>query len=245
MKNIIIFGANSGMAEALARELAKPDTHLVLVGRNLENLETLKSDLTTISSSSAEIYQLDFLQYELFEESLEKFFKKLKVVDLIVIAHGFLGDQTQSENDSLHLNKILQTNFNSPLLLSMISAKYLEMQKSGHLLVFSSVAGDRGRRSNYSYGACKAGLSTFLEGLSYRLRPNGVFLTIVKPGFVDTAMTAHLKKNFLFANPQQVAKQIVKRLKNKDLIIYTPSFWRWIMMMIKLIPISIMRKLKF
>jgi short-subunit dehydrogenase len=123
-------------------------------------------------------------------------------------------------------------------------ADFFEKQKHGVITVISSVAGDRGRQSNYIYGSAKAGLSVYLDGLRNRLYSAGVAVVTIKPGFVDTPMTAHLKKGFLFASPEKVARDILRAIEKRKCVVYTPWFWRWIMFVIKSIPETIFRKLK-
>jgi short-subunit dehydrogenase len=132
----------------------------------------------------------------------------------------------------------------SALSFLTLLANYFEKRGTGTLAAISSVAGDRGRQSNYIYGTTKAALSTFLQGLRNRLSSKNVHVLTIKPGFVDTPMTAHLKRGLLFATPEKVAQDIIRAIAGKKSVLYTPWFWRWIMLAIKMIPETIFRKLR-
>jgi decaprenylphospho-beta-D-erythro-pentofuranosid-2-ulose 2-reductase len=165
-------------------------------------------------------------------------------LDLALICHGNLPDQTACEKDFALTEQEFLTNCLGPISLLTVLANYFESQGGGCLAAISSVAGDRGRQSNYIYGTTKAALTTFLAGLRNRLYPKGVLVLTIKPGFVDTPMTAQIKKGPLFASPEAVGRDIVRAVDSGKFILYTPWFWRWIMLIIRLIPESVFRKLK-
>jgi short-subunit dehydrogenase len=154
-----------------------------------------------------------------------------------------LGDQKQSQADANIMLAELQTNAISYLSLMTWLANYFEAQKRGCLAVISSVAGDRGRGSNYVYGAAKGAVSLFAQGQRNRLSKSGVTVVTIKPGFVDTPMTAHLKKNPLFASPAVVGRRIYAAMLKGESVVYVPWFWQWIMLLIRSIPESIFKKL--
>jgi decaprenylphospho-beta-D-erythro-pentofuranosid-2-ulose 2-reductase len=160
----------------------------------------------------------------------------LGTVDLALLAHGVLGDQAAAERDYFAAEPILVTNFLSAVSLLTWLANYCDSQGRGTLAVISSVAGDRGRKSNYVYGASKAGLDAFLSGLRNRCDRSGVQVLTIKPGFVATPMTAHVPKNRLFATPEQVAHGILNAIRTRKDVVYVPWFWRPIMAIIKAVP---------
>jgi short-subunit dehydrogenase len=169
--------------------------------------------------------------------------QRLGRIDLALIAHGVLGDQHAAENDFEKAAAILHTNFTSTVSLLTWLANYLQAQRGGTIAVVSSVAGDRGRKSNYVYGASKGALNVFLDGLRNRIDRDGVQVLTVKPGFVATPMTAHVPHNALFATPDQVARGILSAVERRRDIAYVPWFWFWIMLLIRAIPERSFKKL--
>jgi decaprenylphospho-beta-D-erythro-pentofuranosid-2-ulose 2-reductase len=164
-------------------------------------------------------------------------------IDLALIAHGVLGDQQKAQADYAAAEAVLRTNFLSAVSLVTWLANYFENQKRGTLAVISSVAGDRGRKSNYVYGASKGALNVFLDGVRNRIDRSGVNVLTIKPGFVATPMTAHLPKGPLFASPETVAQGIVRAIKGRKDVVYVPGFWAVIMLIIRSIPEAIFKKL--
>ena len=168
----------------------------------------------------------------------------LGIINIALLAHGTLSNQLICERSILETLQEIQTNALSTVCLLTLLANQFEMQKSGLIAVLSSVAGDRGRRSNYVYGSAKAMVNTFMSGLRQRLSKYGVSVLTIKPGFIDTPMTAQFKKNFLWVKPESIAKTIVKKCNQEvNGEIYVPLFWWAIMLTIKSVPISIYRKL--
>jgi decaprenylphospho-beta-D-erythro-pentofuranosid-2-ulose 2-reductase len=164
-------------------------------------------------------------------------------LDTVLIAHGTLSDQERAQTDVNYALSEISTNGTSVIALMSVAGEQLALQGRGAIAVISSVAGDRGRQSNYVYGSAKALVSTFASGLRQRLSKKGVHVITVKPGFVDTPMTAHLKKGALWAKPDQVAKDISQAIDKGRTIVYTPGFWRLIMLIIKHIPEFVFIKL--
>ena len=244
MKNIVIVGASSAIAEASARIWAKQGNRLVLVGRNSENLAVMAADLKIRGAKLVEVYCADLNDLKLHEDILQFAIDSMGGIDLILIAHGTLPDQQLTQRSVELTMKELSTNALSTISLLTLVANVFESQKSGAIAVITSVAGDRGRQSNYIYGSAKAMVTTFLSGLRQRLTPQGIAVITIKPGFVDTPMTKEFKKGLLWAQPQQVAKSIVKACEKGSSVIYTPSFWALIMLIIKIIPERIFQKLK-
>lgn len=241
---MLIFGATSAIAEAVARQVAEQHGELFLIGRNKESLEIISQDLIVRGARKVGQETGDFTFREKFSEWIDSAAHFMKGIDVVLIAHGILGEQKELEKNGDLAFDIFNVNFISAALLAEASAQYFERGKRGTIAVIGSVAGDRGRQSNYYYGAAKGGLEVFLEGLRNRLYPHGVSVVTIKPGFVSTPMTAHLKQNFLFAAPEKVAAGILKAIEKDKDVVYLPCFWKWIMCIIKSIPEVLFKRLK-
>ena len=164
-------------------------------------------------------------------------------MDLALIAHGVLGDQPAAEADFEVAAAILHTNFISTVSLLTWLGNYFQAQRGGTLAVISSVAGDRGRKSNYVYGASKGALNVFLEGLRNRIDRDGVHVLTIKPGFVSTPMTAHVAHNALFASPDQIARGILQAVDRRRDVVYLPWYWFWIMFLVRAVPGRFFKKM--
>lgn len=244
MKNVLIIGATSAIAQALARQLAPKAASLTLWGRSREKLEIVATDLRVRHETKVFVDAFDFTNFSQHAGALDRAIAAAGEMDVAIICHGSLGDQVAGEADFRVAERELLINCHSALSFLTLLANRFESQGCGTLVVISSVAGDRGRQSNYIYGTAKAALNTFTQGLRNRLYSRGVNVLTVKPGFVDTPMTAHLKKGFLFASPERIARDIVHAIEKGKHVLYTPWFWRWIMLPIKMMPESIFRRLK-
>jgi decaprenylphospho-beta-D-erythro-pentofuranosid-2-ulose 2-reductase len=244
MKKVLIFGATSAIAEATARLWAAQGHHLYLVGRDAERLARIGADLRVRGAAAVEHAVLDLNVMESHESCIDAAMQAMGGLDLVLIAHGTLGDQRAAEVDFAEALRQLNTNGISAISLLTHLANRLEPQKSGTIVVISSVAGDRGRQSNYVYGTAKAAVSAFTQGLRQRLYKSGVGVVTIKPGFVDTPMTASFKKGLLWASPAKVARMIVEAADRQKPVAYTPGFWWMIMLIIRLIPEVLFRKLK-
>ena len=239
-KTALIIGATSSIAEAFAKRLAKQNYQFILAARNLERLEQVKNNLQALGAKHVDAFVIDFNQLEKHADLIALAQKRLGVIAISLIAHGTCPDQQQCEQDPDFAMQHFSNNATNIIGLLTRLATVYQQQKHGTIAVISSVAGDRGRRSNYLYGSSKAALSTFCEGLNARLATDNVNVLTIKPGFVDTPMTAHIEaKNFLWANSDRVAKDIEKAINKKSKVLYTPWFWRWIMLIVRLIPIKI------
>jgi short-subunit dehydrogenase len=244
MSNILIIGATSAIAEHCARLWAARGDTLFLVGRNQERLSVIASDLKV--RGAAQVYEqyADLNAIDQQAELIESAYSTLKKIDAVLIAHGTLSDQDACQQSvKLTLDEI-QNNALSTVALLTILANHFEQQGLGSIAVISSVAGDRGRASNYVYGSAKAMVTTFTSGLRQRLTSRGVNVVTIKPGFVDTPMTTSFKKGLLWAQPNTVAKQIVKAIDQKKSVVYAPGFWRWIMLIIQHIPNVVFKRIK-
>lgn len=244
MKRILIIGATSAMAKACARLWAAQGHRLVLLGRQADALTALCADLKVRGAAAADHARLDANDLDRHEAVLDAAVATLGGLDVVLIAHGTLGDQAACERDiALAMGELL-TNGLSVIALASRLANRLEAQGSGTLAVIASVAGDRGRQSNYVYGSAKGMVAIFLQGLRQRLQKSGVQVLTIKPGFVDTPMTQAFQKGPLWATPESVARRIVAAIERRSDVVYVPGFWRLIMTLIRALPEGLFKKLK-
>jgi short-subunit dehydrogenase len=245
VSTVLILGATSGIATALAKEFAAHKIDLVLGGRDREELSALASDLSLRNSARATILTFDALDTQTHVPSLTSFLAEAgDALAGAVVCIGYLGDQAKAQVDWGEARLILETNFTGCVSALNILANHFELRRTGFICAISSVAGDRGRQSNYFYGAAKAGLSVYLQGLRNRLFPAGVKVITVKPGFVDTRMTYGRPGLFLLASPESVAQGIFKAIARGKSVVYLPWFWRYVMMMVKAVPEAVFKRLR-
>ena len=240
---VLVLGATSSIAIATMRQLAGPNTRFMLVARNRDRLTAVAQDLHTRGALAVDTWVMDLDDTAAHAEMLAAAAERLQGIDLALIAHGVLGDQQAAEANFEVAAAVLHTNFISAVSLLTWLGNYFQAQRAGTLAVVSSVAGDRGRKSNYVYGASKGALNVFLEGLRNRIDRDGVQVLTIKPGFVATPMTAHVAKNALFASPQQVAHGIWKAIEQRRDVVYVPWFWAWIMLLVRTIPSRFFKKM--
>jgi hypothetical protein len=244
MKRILIIGATSAIAAACARLWAEQGSEFFLVARNLEKLEQTAADLKGRGAKSVTLHCMDATDFVAHGAMLESCLATLQQIDIALIAHGTLPDQKVCEQDVSVALQEFANNGTSVIALLTLLANQFETQRCGTLAVISSVAGDRGRPSNYLYGTAKAAVSTFCEGLRARLFKVGVHVITIKPGFVDTPMTQGLSlPAALVARPEKVAALIVSGVDSKKNTLYAPSFWALIMLAIKTLPTFIFKKI--
>ena len=241
--NILIIGANSAIAEKAALLLAKPKSNFFLVARQKKKLEILIKDLKKAGVEKITTEILDLNDFSKHDSLLDNAWNVLGKIDLLLIAHGSLADQKKCENSFDAAKKEIETNFLSHVSLLTSAAKRFEKQQYGCITVITSIAGDRGRQSNYVYGAAKGALSIFTGGLRNRLHNKGIHVLTVKPGFINTPMTAHLPQNFLYTEPRKAAQGIIKAIIRRRDIVYIPGYWRFIMLIIKITPEFIFKRL--
>ncbi|HEX5802659.1 MAG TPA: SDR family oxidoreductase [Azospira sp.] len=242
-QRILIVGAASAIAEAAARQWAGRGAALFLVARNATKLETIAADLRVRGASSVAVHVLDATDLAAHAAMFDAALATLGGIDVALIAHGTLPDQKACEASVELTLKEIENNGLSVIALATRLANLLEAQGSGCIAVISSVAGDRGRQSNYVYGAAKGMVTRFLQGLRNRLAKRGVHVLTIKPGFVDTPMTAAFKKGALWAQPADVAHGIITAIDKGRDHVYLPGFWRLIMLVISHIPERIFKKL--
>ena len=243
-KRIVILGAASAIAEATARIWAAQGARMLLVGRDAQRLEAIAAHLKTLGAADARVVALDCVRADARVE-LAAMVQSLGGLDILLLAYGALGDQIKMETDPAAVAALIQTNFASAAAWCLAAGEILARQRSGVLLVLGSVAGDRGRQSNFIYGACKGGLARLVEGLAHKLSPLGARAVVVKPGFVDTPMTASFtKKGLLWAKPQAVAAIIARAAEGGGPVTYAPAFWGWIMLAIRHLPTPLFNRLR-
>lgn len=244
MKRVLVIGANSAIAAAVARIYAQRADALFLVARDQDKLLRNVQDAEARAGRKVHWRILDLNQLELHSSLIDEVVSTLGGIDVVLVAHGELGDQHQAQDSTKLTMQLISTNLLSPVSLLTILANYFEKQGRGTIGVITSVAGVRGRKSNYVYGTAKGGLSIFLSGMRNRLYPLQVTVCDLRLGFVDTPMTAKFKKNALWAQPNAVARAIVAALDEGKDIAYVPWFWRWIMLAILSIPEKVFTRLE-
>jgi decaprenylphospho-beta-D-erythro-pentofuranosid-2-ulose 2-reductase len=241
MKNLLILGAKSDIAKAIAVEYAGHGYHLILAGREIEELNTFAEELRLKYLISVELKHFDALDFISNNSFVDNLTAKPNGVICCV---GYLGSQEFAENNTEELLNILNTNFIGCVTILSHLANYFEEAKEGFIIGISSVAGERGRKSNYFYGSAKAGFTQFLSGLRARLHSKNIHVLTVKPGFVYTKMTSHLDlPKSLSLSPDALAKKVFKAHKNKKNNVYIKWVWKYIMCIIRLIPEFIFKKL--
>ncbi|MFQ3208008.1 MAG: decaprenylphospho-beta-D-erythro-pentofuranosid-2-ulose 2-reductase [Glaciecola sp.] len=234
MSYILIIGAKSDIAKATAREYAKHGYDLYLAARNVDELSEFANDVTVRTQQTVKTVELDILDYQ----SHQAFYEQLEEKPLGVIAAvGYLGKQKEAQLEFQEAQLIIDTNYTGLVSLFNIIANDFERRRNGFIVGISSVAGDRGRKSNYVYGSAKSALSTYLSGLRNRLYDAQVHVMTVKPGFVATQMTEGMDlPEKLTGQPEEVASDIYKAQQKNKNVLYTKWMWRWIMLIIKAVP---------
>ena len=243
-RRVLIFGATSAVAAEVAVLCAERGDRLHLVARNADKLAAVALRCAR-AEVSVTTQTADFAELERNEACVRDALLALGGVDCVLVAHGDLGDQLASEQSFAEAEKIFRVNFTSVVSLLIPIANHLEQAKAGTLGVITSVAGDRGRPRNYTYGAAKGALNTYLQGLRTRLYASGVSVTTLKLGPVDTPMTRDHKKHLLFGKPKPVARSILHALDAKVPEAYVPSFWRATMPIVKNTPEWLFQRLSF
>jgi short-subunit dehydrogenase len=239
---ILIIGATSSIAEHCARIWAGRGDALYLVARNEERLKTIAADLKVRGASETHSYYMDLNDINSQATMLDAAEAAIDGIDTVLIAHGTLSNQKACEQSVEETLAEINTNALSTISLLTLIANRFETKRAGTIAVISSVAGDRGRSSNYVYGSAKAMVTAFTSGLRQRLHKSNVAVVTIKPGFVDTPMTAAFKKGLLWAKPPKVAVAIVEAIDKEKNEVYIPAFWFFIIAFIKSIPEIIFKK---
>lgn len=240
---MLVLGATSAIAIATMRPLAARGARFYLVARSKEKLSAVASDLQTRGAEAVFTCVMDLDDTAAHESMLAEAAARLEKIELALLAHGVLGDQEEAQASYPAAEAILRTNFLSAVSLITWLANYFEASRQGTLAVISSVAGDRGRKSNYVYGASKGALNIFLEGVRNRIDRSGVHVLTIKPGFVSTPMTAHLPQNALFAHPSAVGQGILHAIATGQDVAYVPRVWAFIMFAIRSVPNFLFKRL--
>ena len=243
MKNILILGATSAIAEKFAQRYAKHGHRFYLTARNGERLANIADDLKVRGANEVMVHAVALTDSRGHEDFIDNVVKGLGKLDVVLLAYGSLSDQPACEASIDLTMTELNTNCLSVIALLTVLANVMQQQGKGTLAVISSVAGDRGRQSNYIYGTAKGALTIFLQGLRNRLDRHGVQVLTIKPGFVDTPMTQDFKKGLLWVSPDTIARGIERAINKRKDVVYLPFFWRYIMLVIKLIPERIFRRM--
>jgi decaprenylphospho-beta-D-erythro-pentofuranosid-2-ulose 2-reductase len=246
MRKVVILGATSGIAVEVQRQLAYRGCEMLLVARSPERLAVLQSDLLARGATQVLTCAADLAAIEQHAPIFDYVRRALPEFDTVLLAYGSMHDQKDSESSIDLLLDELHVNFVSASAILTLFASDLEQRRTGCLAAITSVAGDRGRRSNYVYGSAKGALSLFLQGLRSRLHPAGVKVITIKPGPAQTPMTDHLPNANRFADPELVAGDIVHALERRAPdVLYTPRIWRYVMTAVEHIPEAIFKRLSF
>jgi len=240
---VFIVGGTSAIAGETAKAYAEAGARLFLTGRNPERLASVADDLRVRGAVQVDTSILDVSDLSRHREVIDAAIARLGGLDVALIAHGTLPDQAACQQRVADTVEALQVNFTATIALLTELANHFEGQRGGVIAVITSVAGDRGRQSNYVYGAAKGGVERFLQGLRNRLYRSGVTVLTIKPGFVATPMTAAMRKNALYASPRRVGRAIYRAIERRRDVIYIPWFWRPLMAAIRTVPERIFKRL--
>ncbi|MGI9291809.1 MAG: SDR family oxidoreductase [Gammaproteobacteria bacterium] len=245
MNDILIIGATSAIAQAVARQYAAGGVRLFLIARDGARLDALADDLRVRGALQVDTLAADLMDHDRHPELVAAAMDALPELDAALIAHGVLPDQEACEASAELSLEMIDVNFLSAVSLLTPLANIFAERGRGTLAVISSVAGDRGRQSNYVYGAAKSGLDAFLQGLRNRLSKSAVHVVTIKPGFVISPMTDHIEGRGgpLWATPEKVADGIINAIEKEKDVVYLPSFWALIMLIIRTVPERIFKKL--
>lgn len=242
---VAVFGATADIGASFVAACAQKGATLYLVGRNQHALERIAVD-AQVRGGAVSLETFDFSDISGIRPLVQRAFETLGGIDVAAIFYGVLSENAACERDLLELERQLRVNFISPAaVLTELGTVMKAHEQKGVLVAVTSVAGDRGRASNFVYGSGKAGLSAFCSGLGQALAPHGVVVVDVRPGFVATKMTNHLSQGPLFVSPDAVARGIVRAIHRESPVVYLPWFWRFIMGIIVHLPARLFRKLSF
>jgi short-subunit dehydrogenase len=245
MDKILVVGATSVIAQEAARCFAADGASLLLSGRNAERLEAVAADLRARGAARVETFVLDARDMVRHAALVDAARVVLGEIDAALLAHGILPDPVAALSDPAVALDAFAVNTLSVVSLMTLLGNEMVRQKRGCLAVIGSVAGDRVRGSNAVYGASKAAVEGFCSGMRARLWRSGVTVTLIKPGWVESPMTAHLQRNALFASPQRVGRGVYRAMRRGRAVVYLPWFWRWILLLLRLLPEAVFKRLRF
>ncbi len=242
-----LLGGTKGIGRALGRLLAEKGHDVCLLGRNEDDLQRSADDfrIRNASGKTVSVAHCDLLRPETFGPALDEAAAKLEGLDCVIVTAAMFASQETLESDRVLARELLTTNFAHTVLFCEEARERLLARGGGTLCVLSSVAGERGRKPVILYGAAKAGLSAYLEGLDHKFRSRGLRTIVVKPGFVKTGMTAGLSPPPFAGEPEGVAKDILAAIEQGTPVVYTPAMWRWVMLVIRNLPRFVMRRIEF
>ena len=243
MSTLLLLGATSAISQAYLEQVCKQFERIMLVARSQEKLDPIAQHIRVLSGAEIRVQLANLGNMSIHQKLFADGSEYLGKIDQVMICYGDLTDQARSRDDSSYTVDQFTLNATSTISLSSHAARALARQGGGDLVVVGSVAGDRGRKSNYVYGAAKGAVATYLAGLGMEMESDNVRVLTVKPGFVDSPMTAHLKKGALWAAPAKVASDIATAVDRQKSVLYTPWFWRVIMLIIKLLPRFLLKRL--
>ena len=245
-QRVLVLGATSAIAQAVARVYAAAGARLALVARSRDHLSTVAADLTVRGAEIVFQRAMDLCEVERHRSLVAEAEQALEGFDVVLVAHGVLPDQQACQEDPRRAIASWDVNFASAATLMEAAAERMVVAENGVLGVLSSVAGDRGRAGNYVYGAAKAALTTYASGLGHRLRGSGVTVVTIKPGPVDTPMVAgQTLPGRLVADVDVVGRRIHRALERRERVVYVPGKWRWIMAVIRALPLRIFERMRF
>jgi len=243
---VAFLGATKGMGRALARLMAERGDSLFLLGRDATDLARSASDLQVRAGRGQVAAAVcDLEKPEGFVPALGAAEAALGGLDTVVVTAGLFATQDTLEVDAELARRLLLVNFTNTVVFCEEARRRLLARGGGTLVVFSSVAGERGRKPVILYGSAKAGLSRYLEGLDHKFRAAGLRVVCVKPGFVKTSMTEGLRPPPFAGEPEAVARLVLRAIDRGDPVVYAPGIWRWVMLIIRLLPRAVMRKVAF
>ena len=243
--NVVFLGATRGMGRALSRLFAERGERIFVLGNDPEDLAATVPDLEARGASFVGSASCDLEEPDSFEEALTAANAELGDIETVVVTAGLFAPQERLEEDPAFTARLLAANFTNTVLFCEEARRRLLARGGGTLCVFSSVAGDRGRKPVVLYGASKAGLSHYLESLDHRYRAEGLKTVCVKPGFVKTGMTAGLKPPPFAGEPEEVAALVLRGIDRGTPVVYVPPIWGQIMRVIRALPRAVMRKINF
>jgi len=242
MSTVLLLGATSDMAVAIARKMAEKGNNIQLAARNANRLQALQSDISVRYNVNCTIHEFDAADFASHESFYQSLFPK---PDITICVFGYMSDNIAAIKNWNEAQKMINSNYTGAVSILNIVAEDYAAKKNGTIVGISSVAGERGRQSNYIYGSAKAGFTAYLSGLRNKLYHDNVHVVTILPGFVNTKMTAELNlPPLLTANTEQVAVAVEKAIRKKQNVVYVKWFWKWIMKIIKNVPENMFKKKK-